>query len=97
MEPTEHSPKGKGNGAGRAGKGASISPSLAKPRKIRIDRVYTRKGVHPFDEITWEKRTAAITSDKGEVIFEQKDVEVPSSWSQMATNVVVQKYFHGQQ
>ena len=48
-----------------------------------------------FDAIEWELRTAAITSEKGEVIFEQKNVEVPKSWSQTATNIVVQKYFHG--
>jgi ribonucleoside-diphosphate reductase alpha chain len=59
-------------------------------------RYFTREGVHPFDEIEWELRTAVITNEKGERIFEQKDVEIPKSWSMTATNVVVSKYFHGQ-
>ena len=55
----------------------------------------TTVGINPLDEVRWEKRDASIISDKGEVIFEQKNVEVPRSWSQMATNVVVSKYFRG--
>ncbi len=62
---------------------------------IHVERRFTREGVHPFDEVTWEKRTAAIGNEKGETVFEQKDVEIPSFWSQMATNVVVSKYFRG--
>src|SRR4051812_44666443 len=62
---------------------------------MTIPRFFTREGVHPFDEMEWELRTAAITGEGGQVYFEQKDVEVPASWSQMATNVVVQKYFRG--
>ena len=58
-------------------------------------RVYSDPSVSPYDALEWELRTAAITSEKGEVIFEQKNVEVPKSWSQTATNIVVQKYFHG--
>src|SRR4029453_8219059 len=58
-------------------------------------RVYSDPSVSPYDAIEWELRTAAITSEKGETIFEQKNVEVPRSWSQTATNIVVQKYFHG--
>jgi len=52
--------------------------------------------VSPYDAVEWETRTASISSEKGEIIFEQKDVEVPRSWSQTATNIVVSKYFHGQ-
>jgi ribonucleoside-diphosphate reductase alpha chain len=62
---------------------------------LSIPRRFSKPGVHPFDEITWDRRTAAITNDKGEVIFEQKDVEIPASWSQLAANVVVSKYFRG--
>ncbi len=57
---------------------------------------FATPGQHPFDELEWEQRTATIGNEKGELIFEQKDVEVPKSWSQQATNVVVSKYFHGQ-
>lgn len=71
------------------------SGAPARPRGLRVTRYFTKAGVHPYDEITWEKRTAQISNDKGEVIFEQKDVEVPSSWSQLAVNVVVSKYFKG--
>ncbi len=52
-------------------------------------------GKTPYDEIKWETRTASIGNDKGAVIFEQKDVEVPADWSQTATNIVASKYFHG--
>ena len=49
----------------------------------------------PYDEIPWELRTATIGNDKGAIIFEQRDVEVPADWSQTATNIVVSKYFYG--
>ncbi|MFQ5817805.1 MAG: vitamin B12-dependent ribonucleotide reductase, partial [Terriglobia bacterium] len=48
----------------------------------------------PYDEVAWELRTAAITNETGEVIFEQRNVEVPKDWSQTATNIVASKYFH---
>jgi ribonucleoside-diphosphate reductase alpha chain len=64
-------------------------------RGLVVERRFTRAGVHPFDEVQWEKRTASIANEKGEVVFEQKDCEIPVSWSQMATNVVVSKYFRG--
>jgi ribonucleoside-diphosphate reductase alpha chain len=69
-----------------------------KPRArvpIEIERRYTVPGVHPYDGITWETRSAVIANEDGEVIFEQNDVEVPAFWSQLATNVVVSKYFKG--
>jgi ribonucleoside-diphosphate reductase alpha chain len=62
---------------------------------ITIHRHFTRAGVDVYDTCEWEKRSAVITNEKGEVVFEQKDVEVPKFWSQMATNVVVSKYFRG--
>ena len=49
----------------------------------------------PYDEVQWETRTASIGNDKGAVIFEQRDIEVPVDWSQTATNIVASKYFHG--
>ena len=52
-------------------------------------------GKTPYDEVAWELRTASIGNDKGAVIFEQRDVEVPADWSQTATNIVVSKYFYG--
>lgn len=50
---------------------------------------------HPFNDVTWEKRTARITGSDGKTVFEQVDVEFPSDWSMTATNVVAQKYFRG--
>jgi ribonucleoside-diphosphate reductase alpha chain len=63
---------------------------------LRVERRYTKQGTHPYDEIEWELRDAVITNEKGEVNFEQRNVEVPKAWSQLATNVVAQKYFRGQ-
>ncbi len=60
-----------------------------------VSRRFTTAGVHPFDEIEWEERTASISGGDGEIVFEQDDVEVPIFWSQTATNVVVNKYFRG--
>jgi len=64
---------------------------------LKIDRVFSDAKVKPFDQLTWEKRTAEITDDNGKVIFKQDNVEVPSSWSILATKVVVSKYFYGEQ
>jgi ribonucleoside-diphosphate reductase alpha chain len=62
---------------------------------LTFERRWTTRGIHPYDEITWEQRTAAIGNESGKLVFEQKDVEVPTFWSQLATNVVVSKYFRG--
>src|SRR5687768_13966718 len=62
---------------------------------IEIDRYFTKAGVDVYDTCEWEVRNAAISSETGTSVFEQKEVEVPRFWSQMATNVVVSKYFRG--
>ena len=67
----------------------------SKTKGLRFGRFFTPPGSHAYDLVEWERRTAAITGEKGQVIFEQKDVEVPRSWSQLAINVVAQKYFRG--
>jgi ribonucleoside-diphosphate reductase alpha chain len=72
-----------------------VQQSDTKRRGLHFPRYFTKPGIHPFDEIEWEKRDAVITNEKGEKVFEQKDVEIPKSWSMTATNVVVSKYFHG--
>jgi ribonucleoside-diphosphate reductase alpha chain len=67
-----------------------------KPTKgLTFERRWTTPGIHPYDEITWERRDASIGNESGKSVFEQKDVEVPNFWSQLATNVVVSKYFRG--
>src|SRR5438105_942410 len=67
----------------------------SKTKGLRFGRYFTPPGSHAYDLIEWERRTAGITGEKGQVIFEQKDVEVPRQWSQLAINVVAQKYFRG--
>lgn len=74
---------------GRAGK------KETKTGGIEVQRYFTKSGVDVFDTCEWDLRNAAITNERGELVFEQKDVEMPKFWSQMATNVVVSKYFRG--
>jgi len=75
---------------------AEGNEELNKAQKgLEFRRYFTREGISPYDMVEWEYRTAAITSESGEVIFEQKNIEVPKSWSMTATNIVASKYFHG--
>jgi ribonucleoside-diphosphate reductase alpha chain len=76
---------------------ASIVPGPAADGRpgLAFERHHTREGADPFDTVEWERRDAVITNASGKVVFEQRGVEFPKSWSQMATNVVVQKYFRG--
>jgi ribonucleoside-diphosphate reductase alpha chain len=85
--------------------------SLRKPRKsaehrknraakkknagLHFERVFSETALSPFDQIEWERRTAEITDDGGKVIFKQDNVEVPKSWSALATKIAVSKYFYG--
>src|SRR5215469_11344633 len=77
------------------------SKTISKNREkkgVPFPRYFTARlepGKAPYDEVQWETRTASIGNDKGTVIFEQRDVEVPVDWSQTATNIVASKYFHG--
>ncbi len=64
-------------------------------RGLRLERYFTRAGASPYSVVEWETRSATILNDKGKVVFEQTDVDVPKFWSQMATNVVASKYFRG--
>ena len=63
---------------------------------LEFERFFSREGVDPFDEVDWELRSAVIANERGELVFEQRDVEFPKFWSQQATNIVVSKYFRGQ-
>jgi ribonucleoside-diphosphate reductase alpha chain len=62
---------------------------------LKINRYFTRAGISPYDEVEWEHRTATITNEKGKIVFEQANVDIPKAWSMMATQVVVSKYFRG--
>ena len=64
---------------------------------LKVERVFSDPKTRPFDQLEWDKRTAEITDDSGKVIFKQENVEVPKSWSVLATKVVVSKYFYGEQ
>src|SRR6266540_3571031 len=68
-----------------------------KDKYMRMERIFSDPETSPFDQIEWDKRTAEITDDAGKVIFKQEGVEVPKSWSLLATKVVVSKYFYAEQ
>jgi ribonucleoside-diphosphate reductase alpha chain len=72
-------------------------PAGPARKSLPIKRVFSDAKTKPFDQIEWERRTAEITDDAGKVIFKQENVEVPRSWSVLATKVVVSKYFYGEQ
>ena len=76
--------------------GVASTPSGRTGGGLEFSRMFTREGVDPFDEVVWELRTAVIGNERGEVVFEQREVEVPAFWSQQATNIVSSKYFRGQ-
>ncbi|MFS8101626.1 vitamin B12-dependent ribonucleotide reductase [Lentzea alba] len=70
--------------------------AAAKPAALKVQRVYTTEGRHPYDEVTWERRDVVMTNWRdGSVNFEQRGVEFPESWSVNATNIVTSKYFRG--
>src|SRR5215510_14294179 len=67
-----------------------------KRQGLTFRRYFTKAGRHPYDELSWELRSAVINDERGQPVFEQHGVEVPSTWSQTATNIVASKYFRGQ-
>ena len=71
-------------------------PPETRELGLTCRRFFSREGRDPFDESEWELRSAVIANEHGEVVFEQRDVEIPRFWSQQATNIVVSKYFRGQ-
>ena len=80
------------NGSGSAGAGGSVFPDNG----LMIERVFTTAGVHPYDEVTWERRDVVMTNWRdGSVNFEQRGVEFPDFWSVNAANIVTTKYFRG--
>jgi len=73
-----------------ASRASSAPPTRAG---LRVSRRWTTTGVDPLDQVTWDKRRTVITNPDGSVVFQMDDVEVPASWSQLATDIVVSKYF----
>jgi len=94
VDPGQNTPGGERR-KGVNGSGAPARDGEATAQGISFQRRFTRPGTDPFDAVEWETRDAVIGNEKGEKVFEQKGVEVPKSWSQTATNVVVSKYFRG--
>ncbi|HEY2385532.1 MAG TPA: vitamin B12-dependent ribonucleotide reductase [Candidatus Binatia bacterium] len=74
---------------------AAVEPVVEARQGITLRRYFTEAGVDPYATVEWERRSAVISGEKGEVVFEQHDVEIPKPWTQLATNVVVSKYFRG--
>src|SRR5687767_7195631 len=72
------------------------TPSASARKGLGFRRHFTKQGRHPFDELTWEMRSAVINDERGQPVFEQHGIEVPATWSQTATNIVASKYFRGQ-
>jgi ribonucleoside-diphosphate reductase alpha chain len=80
-----------------AAAGVEVRPKAkTTPVGLTFPRFFTEEGVDPFDEVEWELRDALIGNERGDLVFEQRDVEIPKAWSQQATNIVVSKYFRGQ-
>ncbi|HEX2799182.1 MAG TPA: vitamin B12-dependent ribonucleotide reductase, partial [Thermoanaerobaculia bacterium] len=73
-----------------------IAPHAEKRAGLSFRRHFTKAGRHPYDEVTWERRSAVINDERGQPVFEQHGIEVPTTWSQTATNIVASKYFRGQ-
>jgi ribonucleoside-diphosphate reductase alpha chain len=75
--------------------GDAFSP-MHREHGLKVERVYTTAGVHPYDEVSWERRDVVMTNWRdGSVNFEQRGVEFPDFWSANATNIVTSKYFRG--
>jgi len=74
---------------------SQVEQTTRRMTGLDFHRRFTDGKVSPFDAVEWERRTALIGNDKGQVIFRQENVEVPKSWSMTATNIVASKYFHG--
>jgi ribonucleoside-diphosphate reductase alpha chain len=75
---------------------AAQSGSSKPARGLTLRRIYTRAGIHPYDEVTWERRDVVMTNWRdGSVNFEQRGVEFPDFWSVNAANIVTTKYFRG--
>ena len=73
-----------------------IQPPQMREQGLVFQRFFSSEGCDSFDEFEWELRSAVISTERGELVFEQRDVEIPHFWSQQATNIVVSKYFRGQ-
>ena len=81
------------SGNGRKGSNGS---QVAEAPSMQVESYFCPQDTDPFDTVEWELRTAQIKDESGGILFEQSDCEIPTSWSPLATNVVVSKYFYGE-
>ncbi len=80
----------------RSASRVNVADSRRRPQEgLKFARVFSQKAIAPFDELEWDLRTAEITDDSGKTIFKQENIEVPKSWSALATKIAVSKYFYG--
>src|ERR1051325_10362345 len=93
MTPRPHAARRK-NKVSAARQTRPLRPQNSR-RALRVERVFSDAKLKPFDQIEWERRTAEITDDSGRTIFKQENIDVPKSWSVLATKVVCSKYFYG--
>src|SRR5438093_6704724 len=71
----------------------SLSGSPSSATGVRVPRHYTLAHQNPLEQVTWERRRTLISNPDGSVVFRMDDVEIPATWSQLATDIVVSKYF----
>src|SRR5438093_7641780 len=90
-----HQTNGHGTGAKRTGYHQLKTGEQPTWKGLSIERRYTRPGTDPYDTVEWESREAVITNEHGKTVFEQKGLEFPKAWSQLATQVTASKYFRG--
>ncbi|MDE2126811.1 MAG: vitamin B12-dependent ribonucleotide reductase [Armatimonadetes bacterium] len=96
----ETQPEVNGHAPSTAGPRPAVTTTAAVRSRtapgVTFERRYTRAGEDVYNTVEWELRDAVISNERGEKVFEQTGCEIPTSWSQLATNVVVSKYFRGQ-
>ncbi|CAL9590232.1 Vitamin B12-dependent ribonucleotide reductase [Actinosynnema sp. ALI-1.44] len=81
---------------GGSSKKTATQNGAGDKQRLKVERVHTTEGVHPYDEVTWERRDVVMTNWRdGSINFEQRGVEFPDFWSVNATNIVTSKYFRG--
>jgi ribonucleoside-diphosphate reductase alpha chain len=90
--------KAKEDGGGKRSSVAPPPKAVAKAKKAAVrglgfERRFTQKGVDPLDQVTWERRTSVINNTDGSIVFKMDGAEIPAAWSQLATDIVVSKYF----
>ena len=78
-----------------AGRTSKRTAKRKKDEGLKFERVFSDPNITPFHQTEWEHRSAEITDDSGKVIFKQEEVEVPKSWTALATKIAVSKYFYG--